>query len=105
MVFAWPEIYDATNVRFIQSLTGFLGEELTAVLLRLFFQKCENTYMAPDWWEQLSNDVQEAVIDRMTRGGAPDGLNGPDALTDDNIRFPGLVGSGKALRGIRLVSP
>ncbi len=88
VVFAWPDVYDSTNLPFIQSLTGFSGEELTAALLRLFFEKCENTYMAPDWWEGLPDKVREAVIARMTRGGRPDTLSGPDALTDDGVRFP-----------------
>ena len=102
VVFGWLEPNDSVNIPFIESLAGLPDEGLGDALLRLFFEMSENTYMAPDWWEQLSGEVQEAVIDRMNYSGIPINPRKPGALTDDGVRFPGWSVAGRRCVGFDL---
>jgi len=102
VVFTWPREYDSVNIRFIQSLAAISDSDLSATLLRLFFEKFENTYMAPNWWEQLPHGVQNAVIDRMEYGGMPYVAGKLDRLTDDGVRFPAWIVTGRRCIGFSL---
>ena len=97
IVFTWTADSDRACGRLIDSLQAIDDTHVTAALLRLFFEHCENVHMRPDWWEGLKDCSREALVQRMAASGIPWAPR-PDAiLTDDGLQVP----SWKVLRRIR----
>ena len=65
VAFSWLAESDRTCRAFIESLKAIPDELVTAALLQFFFTHCENVHMEPDWWESLSEETCNAVIERM----------------------------------------
>ena len=97
IVFAWTADSDRTCERLIESLHAIDDTHVTAVLLRLFFEHCENVHMRPDWWEGLKDSSRQALVRRMAASANPE-TSRPDAiLADDGLQVP----SWQVLRRIR----
>ena len=97
IVFAWTADSDRTCARLIESLHAIDDTHVTAALLRLFFEHCENVHMRPEWWESLNDDSRQALVRRMAASASP-WTSRPDAiLADDGLQVP----SWKVLRRIR----
>jgi len=64
VVFTWVEdspIY----TRFIKSLAAFTDERIGDAVMRFVFGCFENLYASPEWWDALSAQMAEALMDRM----------------------------------------
>ena len=97
IVFVWTADSDQACERLIESLHTIDDTHVTAALLRLFFEHCENVHMRPDWWEGLKDGSQQALVHRMAASMNP-WISRPDAiLADDGLQVP----SWKVLRRIR----
>ena len=97
IVFAWTADSDRTCERLIESLHVIDDTHVTAALLRLFFEHCENVHTRPDWWEGLKDGSRHALVQRMAASANP-WISRPDAiLADDGLQVP----SWKVLRRIR----
>ena len=83
----WPQTY----TQFARSMSLIPDEEITSAIYRACLEFCENTYMAPGWWDSLPNNVRDSVIDRMTLSARPDQPRKEGALTDDGVEFPRLT--------------
>jgi len=97
IVFMWMPDSGQACERLIESLHAIDDTHVTAALLRLFFEHCENVHMRPDWWDGLKDRSQQAIIRRMAASVTP-WISRPDAiLADDGLRVP----SWKVIRRIR----
>ena len=85
VAFSWLAESDRTCCAFIESLKAIPDEFVTAALLRLFFEHCENVHMNPDWWESLPVGTRNALNTRTAMSadlfkGRPEGV-----LKDDGV--------------------
>ena len=89
-VFSW--LADQSNSEaVIASLHALSDADLPHAIIRWTLEFCENTYFAPDWWDELDHSVQYSLKARQLRGitnyedwpeyPRPDGC-----LSDDGIR-------------------
>ena len=97
IVFAWTADSDRTCVRLIESLHAIDDTHVTAALLRLFFERCENVHMRPDWWERLKDSSRQALVQRMAASANPETSRPNAILADDGLQVP----SWTVLRRIR----
>lgn len=65
IVLAWLEGSDKRCIPFVENLENLSTEKLTGALIRMIFEYLENTYMAPEWWEALTDGQREALNNRM----------------------------------------
>ena len=89
VVFTWLEGSDGTCCDFVESLSLIPDEDISNALVRLMFEYFENVFIAPDWWESLSEDQQRALNSRMW--GLVDRLKmGKESgsIQPDGIDFP-----------------
>ena len=88
IVFVWTADSDRACERLIDSLHAIDDTRVTAALVRLFFEHCENVHMRPDWWEGLKDDSRQALVQRMAASASP-WISRPDAiLADDGLQVP-----------------
>lgn len=80
-IFNWLDGADAVAA-FIRSLDALSDAELPHALVRFVFEYFENTYMSPDWWEQLDEDSRESLLLRHWASRRHD----EDCLVDDRVR-------------------
>lgn len=85
-VFAWRENSDLYCRALIDSLLRIPRDRQADALLRYVFEKLENTYIAPDWWEQLSPAIRFSLEQRMSHGASPQYPIERGCLLDDGIR-------------------
>ena len=97
IVFAWTADSDRTCERLIESLHAIDDSHVTAALLRLFFEHCENVHMRPDWWDGLKDRSRQALVRRMAASANPWTSRPAAILADDGLQ----VSSWKVLRRIR----
>ncbi len=96
IVFAWTADSDRSCERLIKSLHTIDDNHVTAALLRLFFEHCDNVHMRPDWWEGLKDVTQQTLVRRISASANPN-MPRPNAiLADDSLQVP----SWKVLRRI-----
>ena len=97
IVFAWTADSDRTCERLIESLHAIDDTHVTAALLRLFFEHCDNVHMRPDWWERLKDSSRQALVQRMAASVNPETSRPNAILADDGLQVP----SWTVLRRIR----
>ena len=97
IVFVWTADSDRTCERLIESLHAIDDTHVTAVLLRLFFEHCDNVHMRPDWWERLKDSSGQALVQRMAASVNPETSRPNAILADDGLQVP----SWTVLRRIR----
>ena len=87
VTFSWLAESDRTCRAFVESLRAIPDEFVTAALSRFFFTHCENVHIEPDWWESLSEETRNAVIERVK--GSADSIEArPKAvLADDGVAY------------------
>lgn len=64
VVFTWLEDSSMCS-RFIKSLDAFTDERIGDAVIRFAFDYFENLYASPEWWDALSEQTTEALMDRM----------------------------------------
>ena len=87
VVFSWLLDSDESCWAFIKSLMAIPEDLVTAALLRLFFEYCENLHISPNWWDGLSKRRQTALLKRLTDSVSFHKERRPGALLDDGISF------------------
>ena len=87
VAFSWLANFDRTCGAFIESLKAIPDRLVTAALLRFFFTHCENVHIAPDWWESLSEETRNAVIERMAVNADPFKARPKAVLADDGVAY------------------
>ena len=87
VVFSWLLDSDESCWSFIKSLMAIPEDLVTAALLRLFFEHCENLHISPDWWDGLSKRGQTALLKRFTDSVSFHKERRSGALSDDRIIF------------------
>jgi len=65
IVFSWLDESDDVCTAFIDSLEKrlFSGDNLTDLLFNFIIKSCENIAFSPDWWNSLSKNSQNKIID------------------------------------------
>ena len=87
VVFSWLSENGDTCRRFIESLKEIPNALVPGALLRFFFEYCENVHMAPNWWEGLSKQTRESIIDRMDTSANPWKQRSNAILADDQVSY------------------
>lgn len=82
-VFGWTDSeYDVLE-RFISSFCSLDDEAKADALVRFSFEFIENTFCDPRWWEALSDEVRDAIEQRVRTGAALTLERQPDCLLSD----------------------
>lgn len=76
VVFSWLEDNDSKGYcqKFVESLLKIEPDSVSTSLIRFFFEFCENVFMGPNWWEDLSHKEKDYLINRFA--------------SDPNLEFP-----------------
>ena len=88
IVFSWLSEDAPTCIPFVASFENLPDYELTATLIRIMFEYCENVHLQPSWWEYLSASQQYALRARMARTYGAGPVDMPHGIMDDDVRFP-----------------
>jgi hypothetical protein len=83
-VCSWLKESVQANTALVSSFDRLEDQEKPNAIVRFLFEVCENIYLSPPWWEQLSDDTKCALFERAHSGSvirerkpyclAPDGL-------------------------------
>lgn len=68
-LFAWHKASSDVCVEFMKSLATMIHDDINSLrdyLFRLAITNCENLAISPKWWENLTEDIKETIIDRTT---------------------------------------
>ena len=87
VTFSWLAESDQTCRAFVESLRAIPDEFVTAALSRLFFTHCENVHIEPDWWESLSEETRNAVVERVKGSADPIEARPKAVLADDGVAY------------------
>ena len=87
VAFSWLVESDRTCRAFVESLRAIPNEFVTAALSRFFFTHCENVHIEPDWWESLSEETRNAVIERVKESADPIEARPKAVLADDGVAY------------------
>ena len=63
VVFAWHGKSNV-NARFIRSLSSLSKRDIPDAIVRFAFQSIENMFLAPNWWDELSEAIKERLLKR-----------------------------------------
>jgi len=81
IVFAWLENSKEACEKFVKSLNAMNNTDLLNALTRFIFITTENLFFSIDWWDNLSKNDKEKLLDRFNRATddfdywSPDGIN------------------------------
>jgi len=64
IVFLWDKEHLASQ-KYVNDLNALNDKELAEFLLQFFFAFCENTYFSKSWWDTLSNEKKNKIIELM----------------------------------------
>jgi hypothetical protein len=82
----WLGDSDYACRRFVDSLLNVPSSLVVHAFVRFLFGFCENIFMAPRWWEGLSQDNREALRHKLQMEASPDESPSPRCLADDGLR-------------------
>jgi len=68
LTLTWVGDPDGASSRLAQSLHNLSEDRLLGAVMRFAFIKTENVYFSPDWWEGLSDDERNCVLDMFSIG-------------------------------------
>jgi SEC-C motif len=89
VVFCWinDSGKEGNSEKLVNSLKKLDGNDLTNSLIRLFFEHCENIFIAPLWWESLEEDQKQSLTNRLLISGSVAHERSPSCLCDDGFKF------------------
>lgn len=93
IVFSWLEHWHSSCSKIIETLLCKPETDRLMYLLQYMFDKFENFFIAPSWWESLSEVEQEKILDLFRKNvSMDDELNG-DGISKPilNVVFPKLL--------------
>ena len=99
-VFAWHGKSNV-NAKFIQSLSSLSTRDIPDAVVRFAFQSFENMFLAPNWWDKLSEPIKERLLARYDSSFWRDGSEFID-LRPDGIRLAGWNVVGRAKTNLKL---
>ncbi|MGO9570882.1 MAG: zinc chelation protein SecC [Desulfomonilaceae bacterium] len=67
-VFGWTQSESGPAEAFVNSFKCLPDSEKADAVLHLAFEQIENTYVRPSWWDQLSEEERQSVIQRFLSG-------------------------------------
>jgi SEC-C motif len=71
---------------FVESLLRLPDSEMPDALLRFTFEYFENTFIKPDWWENLDTRYRDALAQRLNDAADVFKERTPNCLVDDSMR-------------------
>lgn len=87
IVFTWLSDSELSCRMFIESLISIPHDRLTDALVRFFFEYSENLHISPDWWDNLTPEKQNALINKMTNSARFDWDRPSDCIAEDGISY------------------
>lgn len=88
VVFTWLESPESAScTALVESLILLPHDQITNALIRFFFEHCENTFMAPAWWDALPARTREALVARMNYSASPMNARSATCLTNDGFTY------------------
>ena len=94
-VFSWHKDADNFSRALASSLNSLPNEEIPHAILRLIFGFCENHYLRPSWWSQISEVDKNKINQRIETTASPV-KRYPTPLTDDGLRLVSWKVTGKS---------
>lgn len=85
-VFAWHQNQGKHTQQFVESLLKIPHHRIADAVVRLCFEGFENIFMAPAWWEGLS-DLQKKKLKQRAMSGLPSTGTTQRDLMDDGERY------------------
>jgi len=85
-VFAWHNSGDAVCRPLAASLDTYSNEELPHAVVRFIFEFCENHYMNPDWWDNVTQKDRESLTARLQLSASAWEPRSSACLKDDGLR-------------------
>ena len=99
-VFSWLGDSDALNERMIRTLDQMPEVQLPHAIIRYVFEFFENTFFAPEWWDDLAPPIRKALWARSMHGLPPEWEHSDACLSDDGIQaVDWTIGSRKLVFG------
>ena len=86
VVFSWLG-NSCVNSKLIRSIDSLSEDQIPHAIARFTFEYFENVFMAPDWWESLSESAKDAIFRRVATGAHPNLLRTDACLIDDGLRI------------------
>lgn len=71
----------------IKSFDSLTNDEICHAIARFSFEYVENIFISPDWWENLSDQVQHKLVIRLMTEMRPDIKRVSSCLKDDGVRI------------------
>ena len=85
-ILSWFDNGPAEFEQFCSSLETLPVDKLTSSLIRLLFEFCDNIAIAPVWWDALSSDSKNALLNHARSGTSSDRMN-ESCLTEDGLCY------------------
>jgi hypothetical protein len=86
LVFSWLGNSNTACLRLVDSLLRMPQALIPHAFVRFVFGFCENVFIAPRWWESLSQEDREGLRQRMQTEASFDQAPSPTSLADDRRR-------------------
>ena len=71
VVFSWLDYCHTSNLALLNTLLAKPEEEIPALLAQYIFSNLENFYLSPSWWEGLSSEDQDEMINMSLDNADP----------------------------------
>lgn len=86
IVFVWNRDSNAACMQLVSTLDSMVNDLIPHAIVRFLFEFCENKFMSPDWWENLSEDNRKKLEERYLLATSPVSLRSSKCLLDDGVR-------------------
>lgn len=85
IVFSWLEHCSESASKLLSSLQGKPQEIRLTLIVQYMFSNFENVFISPDWWEELSTEQQDIIVNIMH-----DNVSLQAEPSGDNYKLPKL---------------
>lgn len=86
-IFSWAPESDRVCRAFVDSLIQMPRDDIPDALVRFSTSEFENTYMRPDWWEELSDRKKKALLRRFHHGVGFESVISSAYLASDGLDY------------------
>ena len=92
IVMSWLSYCSASCKKLINSLLGKPKGDITTYLVQYIFKNFENCFIAPNWWEGVSDKDKESIIDLLADSANPESEPNGDGIASVslNVNFPNI---------------
>jgi hypothetical protein len=85
IAFVWDSARGVSCAQFVRSLDQLPEGEIPDATVRLTFEHFENTFLAPRWWDGLSDSERDRLEQRFALAASPQNRSA-NCLADDGLR-------------------